>query len=228
MKKTHFRSLVRSSRSSAGFSLVEMIGVLAIIAILAVIIVPKVFSTIASSRITNAVASVNSMKTAVTEFAGKYGTLPITNANSRIDDLLFDAGMLDGRFVVKIGRQPGNPPVAGATWTNSSGAWTAAGGSNQSQQSRVVCLTSNTNAPSTAGGRNFQLDGTTNVPAGSRVIAVAIDNLTGNEARELSLRIDGEMFTEADGSTADNAGKVVYGAPSGAGITDAYIYIAHQ
>ena len=39
-------------RSVSGFTLIEMIGVLAIIAILAVIVVPKVFSTIAGSRVT--------------------------------------------------------------------------------------------------------------------------------------------------------------------------------
>lgn len=207
--------------------MVEMIGVLAIIAILAVIIVPKVFSTIASSRITHAVASINTMKTAVTDFSAKYGTVPTTNNNSRIDDLLVTAGMLEGRFIVKIGSTPTNP--AGSTWANSSGTWTASGGTSQTSQSRVICQTSNTTAPSSANGRNFQLDGTTNVPAGSRVVAAVIDNLTGSEARELSLRIDGDMFTEPDASTADSAGKVVYKKPAGSGLTtDVYIYIASQ
>ena len=78
----------------SGFSLVEMIGVLAIIAILAVVIVPKVFSTIASSRVTSAIGSTNSMKTAVTDFAGKYGTIPLSTATSRIDDLLVTTAAL--------------------------------------------------------------------------------------------------------------------------------------
>src|SRR5688500_1542516 len=93
-------------RRLSGFSLVEMNGVLAIIAILAVIIVPKVFSTIASSRITNAVGSANSMKAAVAEFATRYGTLPTTSGTSRFDDLLVTTGVLEQQFRTKLGTQP--------------------------------------------------------------------------------------------------------------------------
>lgn len=221
-------ALSRRPRARAGFSLVEMIGVLAIIAILAVVIVPKVFSTIASSRITNAVGSITSMKSAVSEFSGKYGTLPTTNNNSRIDDLLFTAGMLESRFLAKIGTQPSNPPIAGATWTRSGGAWTATGGSSQTTQSRIICLNSTTTVPNTANGANFRLDGTTDLPAGSRVVAAVLVNVTGNEARELSLRLDGEAMSAANATTADATGKVVYNTPNGAGLTTAYVYIAHQ
>ena len=51
-------------------------------------------------------------------------------------------------------------------------------------------------------------------------------NVTTNEAREVSLRIDGETNTPALGA-ADNVGKVAYAAPV-AGLTTVYIYIAHQ
>ena len=204
-----------------------MIGVLAIIAVLAVIIVPKVFSTIASSRITSASSSVGAIKTAIAEFAGKYGTIPLTNNNSRIDDLLFTDGLMEGRFNVKIGTQPGNPPIAGATWTRAAGAWTAAGGAAQTTQSRIICQTSTATAPATANGTNFQLSGATNLPTGSRVVSAVLVGVTSNEAREVSLRIDGESATSALGA-ADSAGKVVYAAPSAAGVTNVYIYIAHQ
>lgn len=205
-----------------------MIGVLAIIAILAVVIVPKVFSTIASSRITNAVGSITSLKSGVSEFAGKFGTVPTTNNNSRIDDLLFTAGMLETRFVVKIGTQPSTPPIAGATWTRTGGAWTAAGGSSQTTQSRIICLSSTATSPATAVGANFQLDGTTDLPGGSRVVSAVLVNITGAEARELSLRLDGEQMTATDNVTADATGKVVYNTPTTAGLTTAYVYIAHQ
>jgi prepilin-type N-terminal cleavage/methylation domain-containing protein len=212
----------------AGFSLVEMIGVLAIIAILAVIIVPRVFSTIASSRITNAVASINSGKTAISDFAGKHGTVPVTNANARIDDLLLTAGMLDSRFQVKIGTQPVNPPVAGAAWTNNSGTWTAAGGANQAGQSRLICLTSTTATPSTANGANYQLDGSTDLPSGARVVSAVVVNCTAAEALEMSKRIDGEALSQAAAGTADDDGKVVYRAPNAQGVTTVYVYLAHQ
>jgi type II secretory pathway pseudopilin PulG len=206
-----------------------MIGVLAIIAILAVVIVPKVFSTIASSRVTSAVGTVNTMRTAVTEFAGKYGTIPVTVAASRIDDLLITAGILDTRFNVKIGTQPGATPVAGATWSNSTGAWVATGGTSQANQSRVICLASApTAAPGT--GTNYRLDGVANLPAGARVASAVITGVSIADARDLSLKIDGESLTQGTTSVAaDVAGKVTYAAPgAGATTVTVYIYLAHQ
>lgn len=222
------RYVLSQRRRRAGFSLVEMIGVLAIIAILAVVIVPKVFSTIASSRVTATVASLNSLKTAVTDFAGKHGTVPTTNNNSRIDDLLVTAGMLEGRFVVKIGTQPSTPPIAGATWAKSNGAWAATGGASQTSQSRILCQTSNTTVPSTAGARNFRLDGTTDLPAGARVVAAVLPGVRISDALELSQRIDGDSFSAADTSTADDVGRVAYRTANGQGLTTVYVYLAHQ
>jgi type II secretory pathway pseudopilin PulG len=208
-----------------------MIGVLAIIAILAVIIVPKVFATIASSRVTSAVASVNAMKTAVTDFAGKYGTIPVSPNTARIDDLLVTAGMLDTRFTVKIGNQPTNPPRAGGTWSNATGTWAATGGTNQQTapiQSRIQAVASVATATPGA-GTNYRLDGTTNLPAGATVVSALIAGVNINDARDLSQKIDGDTMTQALSSTAaDVAGKVTYNAPNANGITNVYIYIAHQ
>jgi len=226
---THMRKYFQ--RRSSGFTMIEMIGVLAIIAILAVIVVPKVFSTIAGSRVTSAVASVNSMRSSLSEFSGRYGAVPLTTANSRIDDLLITAGMLDSRFVVKIGAQPGTAIVAGATWANTTGSWVATGGASQTAQSRIICSTSTPGtAPSTALGANFRLNGgNINLPAGASVVAAVLVNVTIAEARDLSLRIDGDALstTTAQATAADNNGKVVYAAPTN-GLTTAYVYIAHQ
>lgn len=203
-----------------------MIGVLAIIAVLAVIIVPKVFSTIASARITSAASSVGAIKSAVAEYAGKYGTIPLTttNAIARLDDLLFTEQLLETRFSVKIGTPAANYAVA--TYNRTTGVW-AGGNAGTATQSRIICQTANALAPSAAAGANFQLTGTTNIVAGSRVVSAVIYNVTGIEARELSLRIDGEIGSQATATTADNVGKVVYAAPA-AGVTTVYIYIAHQ
>jgi prepilin-type N-terminal cleavage/methylation domain-containing protein len=222
---------VSPRRRLSGFTMIEMIGVLAIIAILAVIVVPKVFSTIASSRVTSTVASINAARSSLTEFCGRYGTIPITTNNSRIDDLLVAANMLDNRFVVKIGAQPGSALATGAAWSNTTGTWTAAGGSTQTAQSRIICLTSNTNNPSTANGANFRLSGgATNLPAGSRVVSAVIVGVPIGEARNLSLSIDGEPLstTTAQATTADNNGKVVYAAAAATGTTTVYVYLAHQ
>ena len=219
---------VFSRKRLSGFTMIEMIGVLAIIAILAVIVVPKVFSTIASSRVTSTVASINAARSSLTEFCGRFGTIPITTANSRIDDLLVAANLLDNRFVVKIGTQP-TTLATGATWSNATGTWGATGGNSQAGQSRIICLTSNTNNPSTANGANFRLSGvaTANLPVGSRVVSAVIMRVPITEARNLSLSIDGDpLSTPATQATAaDNNGKVVYAAGA---TTDVYVYLAHQ
>jgi prepilin-type N-terminal cleavage/methylation domain-containing protein len=217
----------RKTRQS-GFSLIEMIGVLAIIAILAVVIVPKVFATIGSSRVTSAVSSLGALQSASADFSGKYGTLPVTNANSRIDDLLLTSGYVDSRFTVKIGTPPPNPAVAGANWTYAAGVWSAAGGASQAAQSRIICLASTAAAPSAANGANYQLDGATNLPTGARVLSAVLVNVTGAQARQVSLLMDGDAFSAADTVSADSAGKVVYAAPNAQGLTTVYVYLAQQ
>jgi prepilin-type N-terminal cleavage/methylation domain-containing protein len=146
------------SRRSSGFTLIEMIGVLAIVAILAAVMAPRVFSTIANSRVTGAVSSVNAVSSAVTDFVGKYGPVPLASGNSRVDDLLLTSGYLDSRFIVKIGTQAPNPPIAGAAWTYANSVWTAAGGSSQNTQSRVICSTATTTVPTTATGSSLRAE----------------------------------------------------------------------
>ena len=215
-------------RDESGFSLIEMIGVLAIIAVLAVAIVPKVFSTIATSRVTSAVSAVTSIQSSAADFSGKYGPIPVSGANARVDDLLLTSGYLDSRFKVKIGTPPANPAIAGAAWTYANGAWTSAGGANQATQSRIICLTSTATAPAAAAGSNFQLDGATNLPTGVLVISAVMPNVTGTQAQQLSEAIDGDALSAANATAADNAGKVVYAAPNAQGLTTVYIYIAQQ
>lgn len=219
----------RASRPLAGFSVVELIGVLATCAILAVVVVPKAFSTLAAARVKDTAASVASLQSAVTDFAGKYGTLPAATDTARFDDLLVTAGLLEGRFAVKLGTQPANPSSA-AAWSNATGAWvaTAAGAVNQNTQSRLICLDSNANPPAAANGANYRLNGgVTNLPAGSRVVSAVICQVSLNDARELSLRLDGDAMTQpVDSALADAAGKVVYSAASG--LRDVYIYLAHR
>jgi prepilin-type N-terminal cleavage/methylation domain-containing protein len=215
-----------SFRRHTGFSLIEMIGVLAIIAVLAVIIVPKVFSTIASARITSTVSTVGTVKSAVAEYAGRYGTIPLTSTNAiaRLDDLLFSEQMLETRFSVKIGTPATNSNVA--TYNRTTNLW-AGGNAATATQSSIICLTATNVAPVAAAGANYYLTGNTPLPVGSRVVSAVIRNVTGIEARELSLRIDGEIGSQTTAIPADAVGKVVYAAPV-AGLTTVYIYIAHQ
>lgn len=182
-----------------------------------------------SSRVTSAVGSINTMRTAVTEFVGKYGTIPVTVAASRIDDLLMTSSLLDTRFTAKIGTQPGTTPIAGATWSNATGTWVATGGSSQVSQSRIISLAS---APAAIPGvgTNYRLDGTVNLPAGASVISAVLTGVSLNDARDLSLKIDGQTLTQATTSAAaDLAGKVSYAAAAGNATTvTVYVYLAHQ
>jgi type II secretory pathway pseudopilin PulG len=215
-------------RARSGFSLIEMIGVFAIIALLAVAIVPRVFATIGNSRVASAVNAVNAMQTAVADFATRYGVIPATGANARVDDLLMTAGYIDGRFTARIGTPPSAPPVTGAAWRYASGVWSATGGSSQEGETRLICVPSTTANPAAARGGNYRLDGSTNIAAGSFVTSVVFANVTGAQARALSQAIDGDSLSAAGPESADPAGKVVYAAPDARGLTTVYVYLAQQ
>ncbi|MGK0188756.1 MAG: prepilin-type N-terminal cleavage/methylation domain-containing protein [Verrucomicrobiales bacterium] len=113
------KSTYRNKSKSQGFTLVEMIGVLAVVAILTAMLIPKVFETINSARISSASSAVNTVKTAVANHYSKFGgfadstgtILTPTTVGASVDAANFDTtvllpdGMLEKRFSVKIGDQ---------------------------------------------------------------------------------------------------------------------------
>jgi hypothetical protein len=170
--------------------------------------------------------TIDTFKTLSADFVGQHGTIPLTNNNSRIDDLFIAAGLSDERFAAKIGQQADVYATPGATWTRgSNGAWTASGGSNQNAISRIICRASRTTSPDKAGGANYKLDGTTDIKSGSRIVSAMLEKVPESEARELSERVDGIGLSSESG--ADAKGKVVYNTPS-RGLTDVYVYMTHQ
>jgi type II secretory pathway pseudopilin PulG len=223
------KNLTSSTQRISAFSLIEILGVLAIIAILTVVVLPKVFSAITSARVTNTILAVNTVKTAVTEYAAKDGIFPLATGNARIDDLLIAAGFMDERFSSKMGTRTDPTANRGATWKLKDGVWTPSGGSAQGTASRIHANTSNTTTPSTAAGRNFRLDGRANLPAGSRVVYAQIYNVPAKEAQDMSIRLDGDGRSAANLATADDEGKVVYNTPNRTtGLTTVYVYFVHQ
>ena len=221
---------VSNAERKEGFSLIEMIGVLAIVAILSAVVLPKIFDAMETSRVNSTMVNINAVRVATTDFVKTYGTIPLTNNRSRIDDLLAAAGFFDQRFTAKIGSQADPYAAAGAAWTfnQSTGVWTSTGGASQNNRTRVIALTSNTTNPETAAGRNYQFDGTTSLPAGSRVVSAVLESVPADEARKLSITIDGASASAPDNTVLDGEGKIVYNTPNAnTSLTDVFVYVAH-
>ena len=90
------------NQKRTAFTLIEMVGVLAVIAILMALLVPKIFAAIQDSRISNSVASLNSVKAASMSWFGKNGSFPVTTTNN-FDMTLITDGFLESRFATRIG-----------------------------------------------------------------------------------------------------------------------------
>lgn len=188
------------------FTLIEIIGVLAIIALLASLLVPRVFSAINDARVNSTVLNCNAVKSAAMLYFGKYGkfggaaggTLTATNQAAWDSTVLIAEGFLEKPFETKLGVTP---------------------------QVVVSTPVATTNAP-TAANSAFDLDGnaSNDVNLGNNVVEVVFAGVALDDARELSLRIDGDTLTEAKGAaTADIRGRVKYSATG-----EVRVYIAHK
>ena len=97
--------------ASQGFTLIEMIGVLAVIAILAAILAPKVFEAIQTSKINNAVQTIQTLSQAVNDHFAKKGkftsadglTDPILAEKANFENVLLAQGLIEKSPVLKIG-----------------------------------------------------------------------------------------------------------------------------
>lgn len=221
-------ALNAKTRKAQAFTLVEMIGVLAIIAILASLLIPRVFQAIGDSKISNSASTCNSIKAAVNEYYGKYGliagpkgaalTLSGSPATAEDWDLttLVAEGFAEKPFSVRIG----NGKMG-----------SAAGGS----RLRVINISSNTTntapADATADLANgaYNLDGasTTNDISGALLVEAVIEEVDSQDAKDFNDRIDGANLGATNLTSADQAGRVKYTAPSG-GKTSVRVYLAHR
>jgi prepilin-type N-terminal cleavage/methylation domain-containing protein len=113
---------VNKQIKAAGFTLIEMIGVLAVIAILASLLIPKIFNAINDAKINNTVLSYNTLRTAVMDHYGKFGSFTATTNGVALpagasptvpgtgtpglayfDSVLLTEGLIDKPFYVKLG-----------------------------------------------------------------------------------------------------------------------------
>ena len=194
-----------SRRRDHAFTLIEMIGVLAVVAILAALLIPKIFESINNARISQAVLSCQTIKTAVLEHYSKFQSLnssnglPLSVPNGNFDTVLLAEGLIDKPFSVAI---------AG---------------------SATIELVSATSGPATgASGTAFDLDGDGNgdLSVGQYVVEARLFNVSLSDARALNAILDGAALGE-DANGNDFAGRVIYRRPATNPRT-VYIYLTHH
>jgi prepilin-type N-terminal cleavage/methylation domain-containing protein len=202
----------QSRKSTQGFTLIEMIGVLAVIAILASMLIPKIFEAINSARINNAAVSYNSMKTAVMDHYGKYGSITSSNGVvfvaaqlANYDKLvLLPEALIDKPFAVRIGDGSTNTLM------------------------RVVTMAATAAVDGVAPQYDLDGNGTSDTGGSGNLVEAVITGVATADAIDLSQRLDGGDLSQLPGSTtSDLEGRVIYATPN-AGITTVHIYTAHR
>ena len=212
MNKTNYAkwlrmaTITKNNKATRGFTLVEMIGVLAIIAILAGMLIPKIFEAIRNSRINATIQAYNTLKAAVLENYAKWGRFATTSGvqytGTEFDKILFEEGRIDARAADKI-------PLS------------TEGGT------AYVYVSVATDGGKGGGGYDLDGDGTTDTGNAAYVVELFIGQVAIQDARELSLRLDGPNLSATDLGSYDDRGRVEYIDPTDYK-TDVYIYIAHQ
>jgi len=239
--------------SSQGYSLLELVLVLAIVSILVGLLLPKGFDALRNARIQQVEKTVDTLKTALTDFlamAGGNGSIPRTEGTgipcsgaalsgatdvakgngARLDSVLLAAGKLERPLALRMGTQVYTSTGTGneMTWNQALQAFVvtpdAAPQRNWSAVTRVEARTANPAlAPSAALGANFRLDGATNISATYVVAYLVIPAVPAKDAYELALSMNGAQLAPVEGAACDT-GVVAYAAPAN-GVTDLYVYL---
>jgi len=204
--------MMRNSRGpDRAFTLIEMIGVLAVIAILAALLIPRIFESINSARINEAVISCQTIKTAVLEHYGKFYSLNSSNGVSfpiwdstfqNYDSILLAEGLIDKPFSAAIA---------------------------ESSTIQLVNLSLTNSGPLTpiTGAYDLDGDGNGDVAGGAQFVVEAfMANVSLSDARALNNILDGPALGE-DTNGNDFAGRVIY-AKRGSNPLIVHIYITHH
>ncbi|MFT5467002.1 MAG: prepilin-type N-terminal cleavage/methylation domain-containing protein [Verrucomicrobiales bacterium] len=223
MKNTTFNK----NASRQGFTLVEMIGVLAVVAILSAMLIPKIFETINTARVSGAASGIQTVKTAVANHYSKYGSFvdstgtlfdPATDLTANLDADNFDTsvllaeGMLERRFAVKIGDQLATNRV----------------------RIRTVDVAADPAVDITSASASYDLDGvgTVTTSDGALVCECIITGCSAADARDIKQNIDGSDITGLlvlpDIGAEATLGRVKYPAIPAGATGDVLIYVTHR
>jgi len=199
--------MTRNSRCpNHAFTLIEMIGVLAVIAVLAALLIPKIFESINNARISQAVLSCQTIKTATLEHYGKFSSLNSSNGVSLLvpnsgydnfDAILLAEGLIDKPFFSTLAA---------------------------SSTIRLVSIPPAT-GPIT-GAYDLDGDGSSDVAGAQYVVEARLINISLADARALNALLDGPSLGE-DINGNDYAGRVIYAKP-GSNPLIVHIYITHH
>ncbi|MFT5467001.1 MAG: prepilin-type N-terminal cleavage/methylation domain-containing protein [Verrucomicrobiales bacterium] len=223
MKNTTFNK----NSSRRGFTLVEMIGVLAVVAILAAMLIPKIFETINTARVSGAASAIQTVKTAVANHYSKYGsfvdstgTLFVPSATLATDSpdsdsfdttVLLSEGMLERRFAVKIGNQLST---------------------NRVRIRQVVVAADPASIAADSAAYDLDGDGDVTTNDGALVCECVITGVSAADARDLKQNIDGSDITGLlvlpDIGAEATLGRVKYPTIEAGATGDVLVYITHR
>lgn len=240
-------------KNPQGYSLLELVLVLAIVSVLVGLLLPKGFDALRTARIQQVEKTVETLKTALTDFIampGGNGSIPRTEGTgipcsgaaltgatdtakgngARLDTVLLGAGKLERPLSLRMGTQVYASTGSGneMTWNQALQSFVmtpdAAPLRNWSAVTRIEARTANpVLAPSAAAGANFRLDGLTNLNANYVVAYLVVPGVPARDAYELALSMNGPQLAPVEGAACDS-GVVAYATPVN-GVTDLYVYI---